>query len=776
MAKNIKVTLTLDNSKYNRSIKQSAAETRKFTNETKTGLGGLKTAFAGLFAAIGTREIISLGDEFTNLNNRLAAVTTSQQEAATALQLVRQVASESRSDISATASLFADLTIATKDLGSTQEEIAEVTRVFSQTLAISGADAGAASGAIRQFGQALASGVLRGDEFNSIAETNSAFMLKFAEALGQPLGKLRALAAEGKLTAEIVLQATSKMASEVQEDFDKTTTTVSQSFTKLRNSVIGLFGEVESETGVFEGLSSAISRVADSIDNMNVPELIEQLKQLAMIGAAVAVVMGATGLTKVVNNIAGLFYGTATGPLATFATKLLQVNGIKKQYGILTSVAAGNSKNFASAVVRTIGALLRLSLYLIAAVAGVYAVAEAINFVQKLFTGKDFMEGPRNSIIAMTKDLLGLEEQAKETAVAIDPANLIPGSQEHSDFYNLFGTETSGTGTGTGTDSPINLDAPKTEAELFREMLNGLDRDTQVYLSTLAKVKEDFISNLPGGILKTNEQFNDLKDRLNLVDTAFGDVATAYKKQQEESKKAAEDLAEENAERQAALDLVLQQVESISGLVVTTDRLNEVNQVLQAFLEKYPELASEIIEAQQKMQDKFAETEIFSNFIDNLNTGITALSEDLVDAFEKGESAGEVFKNFFKNMIKQVIADIIKLMVFLPILQAFGFNVSGGAVTGLSGKGLLGSLGFKATGAGGGQVMARRPMLVGEQGPELFVPSNSGSLTPNHQMGTQVTYNINAVDAPSFQALVASDPQFIYAVTQAGARTIPGSR
>ena len=773
MAKNIKVTLTLDNSKYNRSIKQSAAETRKFTNETKTGLGGLKTAFAGLFAAIGTREIISLGDEFTNLNNRLAAVTTSQQEAATALQLVRQVASESRSDISATASLFADLTIATKDLGSTQEEIAEVTRVFSQTLAISGADAGAASGAIRQFGQALASGVLRGDEFNSIAETNSAFMLKFAEALGQPLGKLRALAAEGKLTAEIVLEATSKMASEVQEDFDKTTTTVSQSFTKLRNSVIGLFGEVESETGVFEGLSSAISRVADSIENMNVPELIEQLKQLAMIGAAVAVVMGATGLTKVVTTLAGLFYGTATGPLANFATKLLQVNGIKKQMSIISSALAGNSRNLASKIIRLSAAFLRLSLYLIAAVAGIYAVAEAINFVQKLFTGKDFMEGPRNSIIAMTKDLLGLEEQAKETAEAIDPANLIPGSQEHSDFYNLFGTETTGTGTNTGS---INLDPPKTEAEKFREMLNGLDRDTQVYLKTLAQVKEDFISKLPKGILETNEQFNDLKDRLNLVDTAFGDVATAYKKQQEDSNKAAEDLEEENAKRQAALDLVLQQVDSISGLVVTTDRLNEVNQVLQAFLEKYPELAGEIIEAQQKMQEKFAETEIFSNFIDNLNTGIKTLSEDLVNAFEKGESAGEVFKNFFKNMIKQVIADIIRLMVFLPILQAFGFNVSGGAVTGLSGGGLLGSLGFKATGAGGGNVMARRPMLVGEQGPELFVPSNSGSLTPNHQMGTQVTYNINAVDAPSFQQLVASDPQFIYAVTQAGARTIPGSR
>ena len=70
--------------------------------------------------------------------------------------------------------------------------------------------------------------------------------------------------------------------------------------------------------------------------------------------------------------------------------------------------------------------------------------------------------------------------------------------------------------------------------------------------------------------------------------------------------------------------------------------------------------------------------------------------------------------------------------------------------------------------------MATRPMLVGEQGPELFIPSTSGSLLPNGNMGSQVTYNINAVDARSFQQLVASDPEFIFSVTEVGRRRIPG--
>ena len=216
MAQDIRVALTLDNKQFNQAIDQSEKKTKKFSKSSKSGLSGLTKAFAGLAAAVGIGEIVKLGDEFTNINNRLKAVTGSTEAAASAFKLVDQVSAESRSSLSATASLFADLTIATKDLGTSQAEIADITRVFGQTLAISGADAGAAAGAIRQFGQALASGVLRGDEFNSIAETNSAFMLKLAEALGKPIGALRDLAKEGALTADVILQATRNMKNSVQ--------------------------------------------------------------------------------------------------------------------------------------------------------------------------------------------------------------------------------------------------------------------------------------------------------------------------------------------------------------------------------------------------------------------------------------------------------------------------------------------------------------------------------------------------------------------------------
>jgi len=116
-------------------------------------------------------------------------------------------------------------------------------------------------------------------------------------------------------------------------------------------------------------------------------------------------------------------------------------------------------------------------------------------------------------------------------------------------------------------------------------------------------------------------------------------------------------------------------------------------------------------------------------------------------------------------------------MIIQPILTSiFGLQFgSGGSVTGMDfGGSFLGGI-FGGGKANGGPVMRNRPYLVGEKGPEIFVPNSMGGIVPNHAMGgTNVTYNINAVDAPSFQQLVASDPEFIFAVTQAGARRLPG--
>jgi hypothetical protein len=151
------------------------------------------------------------------------------------------------------------------------------------------------------------------------------------------------------------------------------------------------------------------------------------------------------------------------------------------------------------------------------------------------------------------------------------------------------------------------------------------------------------------------------------------------------------------------------------------------------------------------------------------------LSMDMATTLLEGGNMMDNFKNMFKTIVKQMIAEAIKLAVIKPILDSI-FGVFGFGVSLDGGKFSISKLTNPEAKAKGGPVMRNKPYVVGELGPELFVPTTGGSIVPNNQLmgGSQVTYNINAVDAPSFQQLVARDPEFIFSVTEAGRRRIPG--
>ena len=753
MAKDIRVTLKLDNNQYNRNLKASATQTKQFANESKAGFASMKTAFIGLLGAIGTREIISLGDQFTNLNNRLKAVTGDTQLAANALKLVNEVAGQSRSDISSVASLFADLTVATRDLGTSQREIADVTRVFSQTLQISGADAGAAAGAIRQFGQALASGVLRGDEFNSIAETNSFFMLQLADALGQPIGKLRDLAKEGKLTADIILGATKIMKDQVAADFENTAVTVGQAFTQLRNSFVNLFGKVEAETGVSDSLSDAISKLATSIDNIDIGGFVENIDKLVYAAGLLISVFGMRGMLGLLSKVQGAFIA-AGGIFASTGKTLTSFNrgvvaakqALKGLAGVFTlGIGFTGKGGFFGAMGMAVANLGRVLLrFVLGPLGAILTGLELLSFASKKLGGPDFMASARDKIIEFGKDLLGFNEET-ENAIA----NLQRFDQVSKDFVGpLLPGQT------YKTDPEPD---PNKDNTLLKIDLGKSKRE----LTEIEKFRKKIDDSLPG--LK-NYQY--LLEELGLQ---FGDASTI--KEIEEYKSLMDELKTRFEMDKPFTDFI----DSLQGVTLTTEEYNEKQRQLNALIQKFPELAEEAAKAQDELNEKLAEDESFRKFIDNLNKATDTLSDDLATALMEGKSAMDSFKGFFKTLVQQVIADALKLLLIIPILEAIGFSTMGGSITGLSGKGFLGSLGFKQTGIGGGNLMPNRPVLVGEAGPEIFYPASSGSLSPN-AMATQVTYNIQAVDAPSFQALVARDPEFIYSVTRAGQRRLPGAR
>ena len=169
-------------------------------------------------------------------------------------------------------------------------------------------------------------------------------------------------------------------------------------------------------------------------------------------------------------------------------------------------------------------------------------------------------------------------------------------------------------------------------------------------------------------------------------------------------------------------------------------------------------------------------------FVNNLKTD-AEIAGTMFDSFTKGfEDAIVNFvktgKLSFKDLANTLIAQFARIQAQNMLMSLFG---GGGGIP--SGGGLLGSLFKIFTGkAGGGNVVDGQPLMVGERGPELFVPNNAGKIVPNRQLGggqqvvnnsTAVSYQIHAVDAASFKTMLARDPEYLYQVTQAGRRNLP---
>ncbi len=157
---------------------------------------------------------------------------------------------------------------------------------------------------------------------------------------------------------------------------------------------------------------------------------------------------------------------------------------------------------------------------------------------------------------------------------------------------------------------------------------------------------------------------------------------------------------------------------------------------------------------------KYAESALDNNKI--IEQGFERTTQGLEDAFVELATTGKIT---FKNMANSILADLARIMFRRALVFA------GSAIFGLPIPGR----------AAGGPVNAQQPYVVGEKGPELFVPTTAGKIVPNSELAagsaitgqTNVTYNIQAVDAASFRALIARDPSFIYSVTERGRRSQP---
>lgn len=190
------------------------------------------------------RRFLEIADSAKQMEAQLRLATPATVAFADAQADVRRIAAETRIGIEATNELYSKFSRMSGDLGLSQLEAARATETFAKTLKISGASTAEADAVTRQFGQALASGVLRGDEFNSVMEASPRLSRLLAESLGKPVGALREMAEEGELTADKLTKALTdaKFTEGIDKEFRALPVTFSEAMTLVQDAAVTTFG------------------------------------------------------------------------------------------------------------------------------------------------------------------------------------------------------------------------------------------------------------------------------------------------------------------------------------------------------------------------------------------------------------------------------------------------------------------------------------------------------------------------------------------------------
>uniref|UniRef100_UPI0038969825 tape measure protein n=1 Tax=Proteus mirabilis TaxID=584 RepID=UPI0038969825 len=206
---------------------------------------------------------------WTELNNKLSNSVRASESLIDVTQRVFDISQATRSSLDATATLYARLERGTREYNTSAADLAKLTSIINQGFIVSGATAIEAENAIIQLSQGIASGVLRGEEFNSVAEQGSRLMVALADSMGVGIGQLRKMAAEGKLTTDVVVKGLLSQGDAIGKEFAKTTRTMSQAFQEAGNNLTKFLGENTTIKSTISAFSDAVIAVSKNLDELS---------------------------------------------------------------------------------------------------------------------------------------------------------------------------------------------------------------------------------------------------------------------------------------------------------------------------------------------------------------------------------------------------------------------------------------------------------------------------------------------------------------------------
>ena len=309
-------------------IESKARGANEELHKMDSTLTGLKNKFVGALAFLGVTlslgNIIRMVDEWKVVNGQVALTTKNQQESLMVQKELYRMAIDTRQAYASTATLYASVARNSSELGKSAEDVLGFTEDVSRAMMIGGGSAASQQAALIQLGQALGSGVLRGDELNSIMEQAPRLAKAIAEGMGTTIGQLRVLGKEGKLTAIDVFDAIRKSSEKLKREMGKIPWTVNQAGVRVSNALGNLFSKLEKKTGVVSSIAKGFASIGDYNDNIDIDNFVAGFQLLVIYASAFFVVSKwnslLTGMKLLKDVILGIknAYLLATGAQVVF--------------------------------------------------------------------------------------------------------------------------------------------------------------------------------------------------------------------------------------------------------------------------------------------------------------------------------------------------------------------------------------------------------------------------------------------------------------------------
>ncbi|MDQ1078010.1 tape measure protein [Pseudoroseomonas cervicalis] len=235
-----------------------------------SGLGGAGlAAAAGLGAlTLGLSQVARAGDEMVANLSRIRVATGSIESARQVYEQLYQISLQTGQAVADSAGQFARYSIAARQIGATNDEVVRLVSGVQRAATLMGATAQEASGASIQLGQALASGVLQGEELRSLMENLPNLAEQLAKELGVGMGELRKMGSEGELTADRVFPALLRASQNLNAEYEKMPVTMSRAFDQLQVASQGFLARLDEALGLSQGIARALGSAAQALNGL----------------------------------------------------------------------------------------------------------------------------------------------------------------------------------------------------------------------------------------------------------------------------------------------------------------------------------------------------------------------------------------------------------------------------------------------------------------------------------------------------------------------------